>query len=65
MRIVADIDVHHREKAAACMKVLKKMGKVKEFSPSSDSRFDDGRSFGLKGDSNSLSTCPDGSEQAA
>jgi hypothetical protein len=54
MRIVADIDVQHRAKAASYMKVLKKIGKVKGFSLSSDSRFDDGRSFGLEGNSNGI-----------
>jgi hypothetical protein len=54
MRIVADIDVRHREKAIAYMKVLKKIGYVKGFSPSSDSRFDDCRSFALKGNSNGI-----------
>jgi hypothetical protein len=54
MRIVSDIDVHHREKTAAYMKVLKKIGYVKGFSPSSDNQFDDSRSFSLKGNSNGI-----------
>jgi hypothetical protein len=54
MRIVADIDVHHREKSAAYMKILRKIGYVKGFLPSSDDRFDDCRSFGLKGNSNGI-----------
>jgi hypothetical protein len=53
MGIVADIDVDNREKAAAYMKVLKKIGYVKGFSPSEDSRFDNG-GFNLKGNSNGI-----------
>jgi hypothetical protein len=49
MRIVADIDVHHREKSASYMKVLKKIGYVKGFSPLNDER-----GFGLKGNSNGI-----------
>jgi hypothetical protein len=54
MRIVSDIDVHNREKAAAYMKELKKIGSVKGFSPSSDNQSGDSRIFCLKGNSNGI-----------
>jgi hypothetical protein len=54
MRIVADIDVHHREEAIAYIKVLKKIGYVKGFSPSSDSSLDYSNCFNLKGNSNGI-----------
>jgi hypothetical protein len=54
MRIVMDIDVHHRGKAASYMKVLKKIGYVKGFSARSGRKSDKGSSFNLKGNSNGI-----------
>ena len=52
--LATDIDVGSREKVAAYIKVLKRIGKVKGFSPSRDDRFDDKSSFCLEGNSNGI-----------
>ena len=49
-----DIDVGDREDVAAYLKVLKRIGKVKGFSPSSYDCFDEGDSFCLDGNSNGI-----------
>jgi hypothetical protein len=54
MCLMTDIDVHKREKAAAYIKVLHNIGRVKGFSPPRDNRLDDKISFCLEGNSNSL-----------
>ena len=54
MILSADIDVCRRENAAAYLKVFKKIGKVKGFSPSMYEGFDDIDSFCLDGNSNSI-----------
>ena len=52
MILSADIDVRNRENVAAYLKVFKKIGKVKGFSPSRYEDFDDIGSFCLDGNSN-------------
>jgi hypothetical protein len=54
MGIIADIDVRKRERVGAYLKVIQRIGKVKGFSPSSDSRLDDDISFCLEGNSNGI-----------
>ncbi|GHV13457.1 hypothetical protein FACS1894219_08290 [Clostridia bacterium] len=54
MHISTDIDVRDREKVAAYMKVLQRVGKVKGFSPPSEHRIDDDISFCLDGNSNGI-----------
>ena len=52
--LATDINVHSREKVAAYLKVFKKIGKVKGFSPSRYESFDDIGSFCLDGNSNGI-----------
>ena len=52
--LIADIDVNKRGNVAAYLKVLKKVGKVKGFSPLVYSRFDNDNSFCLEGNSNGI-----------
>jgi hypothetical protein len=52
LRLSTDIDVRDREKAAAYIKVLQRVGKIKGFSPSRDNRFGDDICFCLEGNSN-------------
>ena len=54
MNLVSDIDVDNREKTYAYLKVLKRIGKVKGFSPVSDECFDKKNSFCLSGNSNGI-----------
>ncbi|MCL2047080.1 MAG: hypothetical protein FWG88_11955 [Oscillospiraceae bacterium] len=54
MRLIMDIDAHKRRNVAAYLKVLKKIGKVKGFSPSCDSRLDKDMYFCLEGNSNGI-----------
>ena len=54
MILSADIDVRNRENVAAYLKVFKKIGKVKGFSPSRYEGFDDIGSFCLDGNSNGI-----------
>ena len=49
-----DIDVHSRENVAAYLKVFKRIGKIKGFSPSSDSELSDDICFRLVGNSNGI-----------
>ncbi len=52
--LAVDIDVHSRERVAAYMKVLQRIGKVKGFSPSTYEQLDDVDSFCLDGNSNGV-----------
>ena len=52
--IMADIDVSNCEKVSAYMKVLQRIGKVKEFSPLSYDCLDDDIGFCLEGNSNGI-----------
>jgi hypothetical protein len=52
--LTTDIDVGGHEKVSAYLKVLQRLGKVKGFSPSRDSRLDDEISFCLDGNSNGV-----------
>ena len=54
MNFVADMDVGTRANAMAYLKVLKRIGRVKGFSPSSYEYFDDNASFCLSGNSNDI-----------
>lgn len=54
MILSADIDVHNRENVAAYLKVLKRIGRVKGFSPSNYECFNDIGSFCLEGNSNGI-----------
>ena len=54
MILSADIDVHNRENVSAYLKVLKRIGRVKGFSPSTYECFDDIDSFCLEGNSNGI-----------
>lgn len=54
INFVADMDVGTRANAMAYLKVLKRIGKVKGFSPVSCECFDDNASFCLRGNSNSI-----------
>ncbi len=54
MILSADIDVRNRENVAAYLKVFKKIGKVKGFSPSRYEDIDDIGSFCLDGNSNGI-----------
>ena len=54
MGIVVDVDVHEREKVTAYLKIIKKVGRVKGFSPSKDRRLDNDMSFCLEGNSNGI-----------
>ena len=54
MGIIADIDVHEKKKVTAYMRVLQRLGKVKKFSPSSNSQLNSDFSFCLEGNSNGI-----------
>jgi len=54
MALTTDIDVHSSEKVFAYLKVLRRIGKVKGFSPSKDNLLDDDISFCLDGNSNGI-----------
>jgi hypothetical protein len=54
MQLSTDIDVRSREKAAAYIKVLRRVGKVKGFSPSKHNWQDDDIGFSLRGNSNGI-----------
>ena len=54
MILSADIDVRNRENVAAYLKVFKKIGKVKRFSPAAYEHLDDVDSFCLDGNSNGI-----------
>ena len=54
MGLISDIDVREREKVTAYLKVLQRIGKVKGFSPSSNSWIDDDICFCLEGNSNGI-----------
>lgn len=54
MGITVDIDVHDHRTVSAYLKVLKRIGKVKGFSPSSYDCFDDESSLYLDGNSNAI-----------
>ncbi len=54
MNFVADMDVGTRANALAYLKVLKRIGRVKGFSPTSYEYFDDDASFCLSGNSNDI-----------
>ena len=54
MILTTDIDVGNRENAAAYLKVLKRIGKVKGFSPASYECFDNCEDFCLDGNSNGI-----------
>ena len=54
MNFVADMDVGTRANALAYLKVLKRIGRVKGFSPASYEYFDDNASFCLSGNSNDI-----------
>ena len=54
MGLISDIDVRERWKVAAYLKVLQRVGRVKGFSPSSDSQLDNDISFCLDGNSNGI-----------
>ena len=54
MALVTDIDVHSSEKVFAYLKVLRRIGKVKGFSPSSNDWLGDDNSFCLDGNSNGV-----------
>ena len=52
--LTTDIDVGSNEKVFAYLKVLRRVGKVKGFSPSKDNWLDDDISFCLDGNSNGI-----------
>ncbi len=52
--LVCDIDVHSRRNVTAYTKVLRRIGKVKGFSPASFDNIDDKTSFCLSGNSNAI-----------
>ena len=52
MYLITDIDVRSRENVSAYIKVLKRIGKVKGFSPSRDDDISGGIGFSLEGNSN-------------
>lgn len=52
--LTADIDVHSRENVSAYLKVLRRIGRVKGFSPVSYDCFDKDASFCLEGNSNGV-----------
>ena len=54
MSAVTDIDVKNRNRVSAYMKVLKRVGKVKGFSPANYDGLDDKDSFCLSGNSNAI-----------
>ncbi len=54
MNFIADIDVDTPANVQAYLKVLKRIGKVKGFSPASYECFDDNSSFCLSGNSNAI-----------
>lgn len=54
MILMADIYVSGQEKVSAYIKVLQRIGKVNGFSPSNDDCFNEGSSFCLDGNSNSV-----------
>lgn len=54
MILSSDINVGNRESVSAYLKVLKRIGKVKGFSPSSYDCFDENDSFCLDGNSNGI-----------
>jgi hypothetical protein len=54
MTLATDIDVHSSENVFAYLKVLRRIGKVKGFSPSKDDWLDDDVSFCLDGNSNGI-----------
>ena len=54
MNFIADIDVDTPANVQSYLKVLKRIGKVKGFSPVSCECFDDNASFCLRGNSNSI-----------
>lgn len=54
MNFVADMDVGTQANALAYLKVLKRIGRVKGFSPASYEYFDDNASFCLSGNSNDI-----------
>jgi len=54
LALVTDIDVHSRENATAYMKVLKRIGKVKGFSPSQDDWPGEDAGLYLDGNSNGI-----------
>ena len=54
LKLVADIDVDTRSNAQAYIKVIKRIGKVKGFSPVNYEDFDDDSSFCLRGNSNGV-----------
>lgn len=52
--LIYDIDVHSRRNAEAYTKALRRIGKVKGFSPASFDNIDDDTSFCLSGNSNAI-----------
>ncbi|MDE7479212.1 MAG: hypothetical protein K2M91_14970 [Lachnospiraceae bacterium] len=54
MMFATDIDVHRRENISANLKVLRRIGRVKGFSPSDYDCFEDVDSFCLDGNSNNI-----------
>lgn len=52
--LIYDIDVHSRRNVAAYTKALRRIGKVKGFSPASFDNIDDDTSFCLSGNSNAI-----------
>lgn len=54
MRLSTDIDVGSRENVSDYLKVFRRIGKVKGFSPADFEEFDDDISFCLKGNSNAV-----------
>ena len=54
MFLTTDIDVRSSEKVYDYLKVLRRIGKIKGFSPSKDSWLDDDNGFCLDGNSNGI-----------
>lgn len=54
MALTVDMDVGSRENAAAYLKVIQRIGRVKGFSPSEYDCFEEGTSFCLDGNSNGI-----------
>jgi len=54
MNLVTDIDVGNQAEVSAYLKVIKRVGRVKGFSPSSRDSLDDNASFCLSGNSNGI-----------
>lgn len=54
MMFAADIDVHRRENVSAYLKVLRRIGRVKGFSPADYDCFENADSFCLDGNSNNI-----------